>query len=106
MCEELPTVTVRWTVRIPGLRLERPIVYSLVGNQMITFPDDPGYGFVMTLSTTASGNFNSTLEVVAVEALNGATVECAGITLSLQIMTNRKCLTPVIINNYLAYSLT
>ena len=83
---------------IPGMTLQRSIPSSLVGNQIITFPDDPGYGFVMTLSTTASGNFNSTLEVVAVEALNGATVECAGITLSLQIMTNRKCLTPVIIN--------
>ena len=73
---------------------------------MITFPDDPGYGFVMTLSTTASGNFNSTLEVVAVEALNGATVECAGITLSLQIVTNRKCLTPGLVINSLVCSLS
>ena len=104
MCED--TVTVRWTVMIPGMTLQRSVPSSLAGNQMITFPDDPGYGFVMTLSTTALGNFNSTLEVVAVEALNGATVECAGITLSLQIVTNRKCLTPGLVINSLVCSLS
>ena len=90
MCEEPSTRFVRWTVEISNMRLERSLPSSLVGNQMITFVNDPGYGFVMTLETTASGNLNSTLKVVAVQELNGARVECAGTTLLLQIMINGK----------------
>ena len=90
MCVELSTITVRWTVEISNMRLERSLPSSLVGSQMITFMNDPGYGFVMTLETTPSGNFNSTLKVVAVQELNGARVECAGTTLLLQIMINGK----------------
>ena len=91
MCEQPSTsIAVRWTVSLPDTVLVQAIPRSQVGSQSITFMNDPGYGFIMTLETTASGNLNSTLKVVAVQALNGATVECAGTTLLLQIMVNGK----------------
>ena len=81
LCEQA-TSPVRWTVSIIAttettLILERTLSSSQVGNAF-TFSNDPGYGFMISLTTTPSDSINSFLRVNAVRELNGAQVECAG----------------------------
>ena len=55
------------------------IVVSSQAGSVLTFTDDPGFGFEIHVSSSSSASsVISKLRVTAVRQLNGATVECAG----------------------------
>ena len=75
--------TSRWTVDLPGgisNRISSSPSSSLAGT-VLTFADDPGFGFeIHVLSSSSASSVISELLVTAVRELNGATVECAGVS--------------------------
>ena len=73
---------IRWTVgNLPrgiNTELTRSASSSQVGI-VLTFTDDPGFGFeIHVLSSSSSSSVLSELRVTAVRELNGVTVECLG----------------------------
>ena len=76
--------TLRWTVgNLPsGTFITDQISLTVDSSQagsILTFPDDPGFGFeIHVLSSSSTSSIISELRVTAVRQLNGVTVECAG----------------------------
>ena len=84
LCEQ-GSLPLRWRVSNiagTGLSLERTFSSLQSGE---TFSNDPGYGFMISLTTTSSGSIESFLRVNAVRELNGAQVECTNCLTTLQI---------------------
>ena len=72
----------RWTVgnlRSGAVDQISLTVDSSQAGRVLTFQDDPGFGFeIHVLSSSSTSNVISELRVTAVRELNGVTVECAG----------------------------
>ena len=67
-----------WTVDLPGGTITESVASSQAGT-VLTFADDPGFGFeIHVLSSSLASSVISELRVTAVRQLNGVTVECAG----------------------------
>ena len=81
-CQQSGSIS-RWTVNLPGgtsARLTNSAISSQAGT-VLTFVDDPGFGFeIHVLSSSSSTNVISELLVTALSQLNGVTVECIGIS--------------------------
>ena len=67
-----------WTVDLPGGTITESVASSQAG-RVLTFADDPGFGFeIHVLSSSLANSIISELRVTAVRQLNGVTVECVG----------------------------
>ena len=66
----------RWTVNLPGVLISNSASSSQAG-RVLTFVDDPGFGFEIHILSSSSPII-SELHVTAVRQLNGVTVECVG----------------------------
>ena len=65
-----------WTVgNLPSGAMSLTVNFLHVG-RVLTFPDDPGFGFEIHVLSSGSARSNSELRVTAVRQLNGVTVEC------------------------------
>ena len=75
--------TSRWTVGLPG-GVSNELVNSASSSQrgmVLTFANDPGYGFeIHVLSSSSASSVISELRVTAIRQLNGIMVECTGPT--------------------------
>ena len=69
----------RWEVYLPGVNwLSRSVSSSQAGT-VLSFTDDPGYGFeIHILSSSSASSVIADLRVTALRQLNGVTVECLG----------------------------
>ena len=80
VCQETGS-TLRWTVDLPGgasNEISTTVTSSQAG-RVLTFADDPGFGFeIHVLSSSSASTIISELRVTAVRQLNGVTVECRG----------------------------
>ena len=72
--------TLTWTVDLPG-GVSNDLVNSASSSQagtVLTFADDPGFGFEIHVLSSSSASIISELRVTAVRELNGVTVRCLG----------------------------
>ena len=80
-CQQSGSIS-RWTINLPegiSIRLTNSATSSQAGT-VLTFVDDPGFGFEIhvLLSSSLNTTVISELRVTAVRQLNGVTVECLG----------------------------
>ena len=72
-----------WTVDLPG-GISNELSNSASSSQagtVLTFADDPGFGFeILVLSSSSASSVISELRVTAVRQLNGVTLECLGVS--------------------------
>ena len=69
-------VNSRWKVNLPNKTISNSVYASLEGT-VSTFINDPGFGFeIHRLPSSSSSSVISELRVIAVEQLDGVTVEC------------------------------
>ena len=75
-----PTLT--WTVDLPGgvsNGLTQSVTSSSQAGTVLTFSNDPGFGFeIHILSSSSTSNVITELRVTAVRELNNVIVECIG----------------------------
>ena len=77
-CEHTDSAA-RWTVTLlSGIELEK-LVRSTDAGRILTFENDPGFGFELhVLSRSSAIRVFSELRVTAASQLNGVSVECTG----------------------------
>ena len=79
-CEQTDRAA-RWTITLlSGMRLEKGVISTDVG-RILTFENDPGFGFeLQVLSRSSATRVFSELRVTAARQLDGVSVECTGLT--------------------------
>ena len=78
VCQEAGS-SLRWTVNLPGGSSIVNSASSAQAGTVLTFSNDPGFGFeIHVLSSSSASSVISELRVTAVRQLNGVTVECVG----------------------------